>query len=163
MTVLLSVIDVYADYKTVTLNANNTNRTVEQTFNINGDERIEYVYESPDYVDGSVQRIYDAFFNDVRIQTGFKAAGPGVVKVRLVITYNTEERGFFTFNIENNAVDITSNFVSRTSVVIPTSVAGDVDVKMEQSADNVTWTECLPGTYNSSTVKRFFRLRAVEK
>ena len=52
---------------------------------------------------------------------------------------------------------------SPTSVVIPTSAPGDVDVKMEQSADNVTWTECLPGTYNSSTVKRFFRLRAVEK
>jgi hypothetical protein len=49
------------------------------------------------------------------------------------------------------------------SVVVPTSAAGDVDVKMEQSADNVTWTECLPGTYNSSTVKRFFRLRAIEK
>jgi len=49
------------------------------------------------------------------------------------------------------------------SVVIPTSAVGDVDVKIEQSADNVTWTECLPGTYNSSTVKRFFRLRAVEK
>lgn len=49
------------------------------------------------------------------------------------------------------------------SVVVPTSAAGDVDVKMEQSADGVTWTECLPGTYNSSTVKRFFRLRAVEK
>jgi len=52
---------------------------------------------------------------------------------------------------------------SPTSVVIPTSANGDVDVKLEQSADNVTWTECLPGTYNSSTVKRFFRLRAVEK
>ena len=57
----------------------------------------------------------------------------------------------------------TSNNVSSTSVVIPQSASGDVDVKMEQSADNVTWTECLPGTYNSSTVKRFFRLRAVEK
>jgi len=56
-----------------------------------------------------------------------------------------------------------SNSISATSVVIPTSVSGDVDVKMEQSADNVTWTECLPGAYNSSTVKRFFRLRAVEK
>jgi hypothetical protein len=53
--------------------------------------------------------------------------------------------------------------ISATSVVIPTSATGDVDVKLEQSADNVTWTECLPGTYNSSTVKRFFRLRAVEK
>jgi hypothetical protein len=58
---------------------------------------------------------------------------------------------------------LTQNSGQGSSVVIPTSVAGDVDVKMEQSADNVTWTECLPGTYNSSTVKRFFRLRAVEK
>ena len=49
------------------------------------------------------------------------------------------------------------------SVVIPTTALGDVDVKLEQSADNVTWTDCLPGTYNSSTVKRFFRVRAVEK
>ena len=58
---------------------------------------------------------------------------------------------------------VSSNPISATSVVIPSSAAGDVDVKLEQSADNVTWTECLPGTYNSSTVKRFFRLRAVEK
>jgi len=56
-----------------------------------------------------------------------------------------------------------TNSVSATSVVIPSSATGDVDIKLEQSADNVTWTECLPGTYNSSTVKRFFRLRAVEK
>jgi hypothetical protein len=48
-------------------------------------------------------------------------------------------------------------------VVIPTTALGDVDVKLEQSADNVTWTECLPGTYNATTVKRFFRVRAVEK
>ena len=53
--------------------------------------------------------------------------------------------------------------VSATSVVVPSTSTGDVDIKLEQSADNVTWTECLPGTYNSSTVKRFFRLRAVEK
>jgi len=59
--------------------------------------------------------------------------------------------------------DLSRSTVSSTSVVIPQSATGDVDVKMEQSADNVTWTECLPGTYNSSTVKRFFRLRAVEK
>lgn len=49
------------------------------------------------------------------------------------------------------------------SMVIPTTATGDVDVKLEQSADNVTWTDCLPGTYNATTVKRFFRVRAVEK
>jgi len=53
--------------------------------------------------------------------------------------------------------------LESTSIVLPESENGDVDIKLEQSADNVTWTECLPGTYNSSTVKRFFRLRAVEK
>lgn len=56
-----------------------------------------------------------------------------------------------------------SDAVSPTSVVIPAAASGDVDIKLEQSADTLTWTECLPGTYNSSTVKRFFRLRAVEK
>ena len=80
------------------------------------------------------------------------------------ITYqNTSSNGepfLFTYKISNTAG---SNTVSATAVVIPQSATGDVDVKMEQSADNVTWTECLPGTYNSSTVKRFFRLRAVEK
>ena len=60
-------------------------------------------------------------------------------------------------------LEVSTNSISATSVVIPSTAAGDVDVKLEQSADNVTWTECLPGTYNSSTVKRFFRLRAVEK
>ena len=53
--------------------------------------------------------------------------------------------------------------VGSTSVVIPSNTTGDVDIKLEQSADQVTWTECQPGNYNSSTVKRFFRLRAVEK
>ena len=66
--------------------------------------------------------------------------------------------------LDNSAASMNGQSPSQgNSVVIPTSVAGDVDVKLEQSADNVTWTECLPGTYNSSTVKRFFRLRAVEK
>jgi hypothetical protein len=51
----------------------------------------------------------------------------------------------------------------NTAVVIPSTVNGDVEVVLEQSQDGVTWTQCLPGTYNASTVKRFFRLRAVEK
>ncbi len=59
--------------------------------------------------------------------------------------------------------DDVNSFSGSTSVVIPSSAEGDVDVVLEQSQDGVTWTECLPGTYNSSTVKRFFRLRAVEK
>ena len=54
-------------------------------------------------------------------------------------------------------------FNPNSSVVIPSNISGDVEVVLEQSQDGVTWTQCLPGTYNASTVKRFFRLRAVEK
>lgn len=49
------------------------------------------------------------------------------------------------------------------SVVVPSNATGDVDVLLEQSTDMITWTQCLPGTYNASTQKRFFRVRAVEK
>lgn len=53
--------------------------------------------------------------------------------------------------------------VPSASVVVPANATGDVDVLLEQSTDMITWTQCLPGTYNASTQKRFFRVRAVEK
>ena len=52
---------------------------------------------------------------------------------------------------------------SASPIVIPTSTINDVEIKIEHSTDSVNWTECQPGTYNSSTVRRFFRLRALEK
>ena len=53
--------------------------------------------------------------------------------------------------------------LSSSSVVVPSNANGDVDVLLEQSTDMITWTQCLPGTYNASTQKRFFRVRAEEK
>jgi hypothetical protein len=89
--------------------------------------------------------------------SGITLIGPAVIWVPLALDS-------YYLAIEKTANNPTaSSLISSTSVVIPSSAFGDVDVKLEQSADNVTWTECLPGTYNSSTVKRFFRLRAVEK
>lgn len=79
----------------------------------------------------------------------------------VVLWFNSADKYYFAF--QKTTASSSTAPISSTSVVIPTTSSGDVDVKMEQSADNVTWTECLPGTYNSSTVKRFFRLRAVEK
>ena len=87
--------------------------------------------------------------------------GPATIGVSQTTWRAPNQTVFITYKKYSLAESGTN--VSSTSVVIPSSAAGDVDVKMEQSADNVTWTECLPGTYNSSTVKRFFRLRAVEK
>ena len=62
-----------------------------------------------------------------------------------------------------NASNTISSNISSTSIVVPSNAVGDVDVLLEQSNDMITWTQCLPGTYNASTQKRFFRVRAVEK
>ena len=72
----------------------------------------------------------------------------------------------FLFEIKDDPFQATlapSASISSTSVVVPSNATADVDVLLEQSTDMITWTQCLPGTYNASTQKRFFRVRAVEK
>jgi hypothetical protein len=69
----------------------------------------------------------------------------------------------FLLEVKDSALKEISSNISSTSVVVPSNAVGDVDVLLEQSNDMITWTQCLPGTYNASTQKRFFRLRAVEK
>jgi len=59
--------------------------------------------------------------------------------------------------------NLSAQIIPSASVVVPANATGDVDVLLEQSTDMITWTQCLPGTYNASTQKRFFRVRAVEK
>lgn len=48
------------------------------------------------------------------------------------------------------------------AVVIPENSAGPVEIILESSTDLITWTAANPGSYGSSTEKRFFRVRAVE-
>ena len=72
----------------------------------------------------------------------------------------------FLFEIKDSTLEAstaTTANISSASVVVPSNAVGDVDVLLEQSNDMITWTQCLPGTYNASTQKRFFRVRAVEK
>ena len=75
-----------------------------------------------------------------------------VIMERMRETYNEEAWG-----INQRMMIPTSGIKSRILSM------GDVDVLLEQSTDMITWTQCLPGTYNVSTQKRFFRVRAVEK
>lgn len=51
---------------------------------------------------------------------------------------------------------------NQMSIQVP-ATSNSVDVVVEQSSDLVNWTPVAPGTFNGSTQKRFFRLRAVEK
>jgi len=69
----------------------------------------------------------------------------------------------FLLEVKDSALKEISSNISSTSVVVPSNAVGDVDVLLEQSNDMITWTQCLPGTYNAATQKRFFRVRAVEK
>ena len=71
----------------------------------------------------------------------------------------------FLLEIKESPFSSTLNSTKESSsvVVIPENILGGVDVLLEQSSDMVTWIQCLPGTYNASTQKRFFRIRALEK
>ena len=165
---IVSLSSSYAQYVSFNKESNGTNAIV-----IPAGERwkiISYMIPGGYYVDvytsTNSQRligripasdgiIYGGEGSSVRT-TGIIIIGPAAIQVPSYL-----QEYYFAIEKKNSVEGV--NLQSSTSVVIPTSTAGDVDVKLEQSADNVTWTECLPGTYNSSTVKRFFRLRAVEK
>ncbi len=54
-----------------------------------------------------------------------------------------------------------NNFIPNNTVVIPTDATGTVNVILESSEDLVSWTAADPGTYGSTTSKRFFRVRAM--
>ena len=96
----------------------------------------------------------------------YNLSGPVYLKM-LPSEYNPMVSCGFTIVVQSqvqaSAGTNTPTVNPNTAVVIPSTVNGDVEVVLEQSQDGVTWTQCLPGTYNASTVKRFFRLRAVEK
>jgi hypothetical protein len=54
-------------------------------------------------------------------------------------------------------------FQTSNAVVIPEDASGPVEIIMESSTDLINWTMANPGNYGSSTEKRFFRLRAVQR
>ncbi len=65
-----------------------------------------------------------------------------------------------TYKLIDNPTAAGSSLPSNT-VVIPADAAGNVNIILESSTDLVTWTAATPGSYGSSTSKRFFRIRAV--
>jgi hypothetical protein len=48
------------------------------------------------------------------------------------------------------------------ATVIPENSPGNVSIVLEQSTDLINWTAVNPGSFPSSTTKRFFRVRAQE-
>ncbi len=80
-------------------------------------------------------------------------------------TSSTSPGSQVTFRLRTKAEYLSSLAVPSvavsSSVVIPEDAAGPVTMVMESSTDMVTWTAANPGTYGTSTPRRFFRIRAV--
>jgi hypothetical protein len=81
--------------------------------------------------------------------------GPGVIEG------SGSAGGMMTLRLKDNISSTTT--IPTSAVVIPTDATGPVNVILESSTDLVTWTAANPGTYGSSTTKRFFRVRAVNQ
>ena len=96
--------------------------------------------------------------NNYTVPVPQKIVGPCILRL---CSYGQVQSGpvYIAYEL-TRASDNTSSLPSN-SVVIPTDATGDVEIILESSEDLVNWTSADPGTYGSSTDKRFFRVRAV--
>ena len=87
--------------------------------------------------------------------------GPAEVELELVLTSpgGTTTPSLCVVQLANNE----EQFTPSNSVVVPADSGGPVEIILESSIDLITWTATVPGTYATSTQKRFFRVRAVRR
>jgi len=84
-------------------------------------------------------------------------AGPATIQLSATIPAGANSvKALCTLKITRAADEIQPS----TAVVIPADSSGPVNIILESSVDLITWTPALPGTYGSTTQKRFFRVRA---
>ncbi len=83
-------------------------------------------------------------------------AGPGTLTLNV---YPPAYQAIATVNVVRSVP--TSQLAS--TVVIPDDGGGPVQIILESSTDLITWTAANPGTYGTTSQKRFFRLRAVRQ
>ncbi len=74
----------------------------------------------------------------------------------ITLTANNNNYGLCTIELVNPS----EPFTPSNAVVIPADAGGPVNIILESSTDLITWTVASPGTYGTSTEKRFFRVRA---
>jgi hypothetical protein len=89
--------------------------------------------------------------------------GPAIFSVEIGDqTPPPESSVFVSYRLRDNGPsDSPSSPFSGSAVVIPEDASGPVQIILESSTDLLNWTAANPGTYGSSTEKRFFRVRAV--
>lgn len=106
----------------------------------------QYVFQSVNTAGGTGNKAPESYF--VGPATIIISGGSAAAKVCL------------SYKIFDNST-VAGTAVPSTAVVIPADASGPVSIILESSTDLVTWTAASPGSYGSSTAKRFFRVRAV--
>ncbi len=84
---------------------------------------------------------------------------PAGVQIR-VYASSTETGSLAFAQISIQAIDTGSQYLPINTVVIPTDATGPIQIHLESSTDLINWSSAQPGTYGTSTAKRFFRVRA---
>lgn len=95
--------------------------------------------------------------------TGLQIPGPATFEVRISDqTPPADCLVLVSFRLRDNGPsDAATSPFSGSAVVIPEDASGPVEIILESSTDLVNWSLANPGTYASSTQRRFFRVRAV--
>lgn len=95
--------------------------------------------------------------------TALQVPGPTVFSVEITDqTPPPESFVLVSYQLRDNAPsDSPASPFSGSAVVIPEDASGPVEIILESSTDLVNWSAANPGTYGSSTGRRFFRVRAV--
>jgi hypothetical protein len=159
----------FGQLQRVTLTVNESGTVEPKTISVPDGKVFELVYFNNNDTSGSpVGPTFTIDGRPLRIGsttlTGLMLPGPATFTVSLnqgsnpPATYSAILVYRFTDNTSDGAQQ--SPF-SGSAVVIPEDASGPVEIILESSTDLVNWTAANPGTYGSSTVKRFFRVRAV--
>jgi hypothetical protein len=86
--------------------------------------------------------------------TGSNTIAPGDISMFVSLRVRTKAEYLSSLTVPSQAIS--------SAVVIPEDASGPVTIVMESSTDLVTWVAANPGTYGSSTPRRFFRVRALQ-
>jgi hypothetical protein len=121
-------------------------------------------YSSPCYADSLLYVSHPgsaALYFNLGVPPQHSVTFAGLVTIGVYTTTygvcNSEVK-FLTYRITKK----TDSFIPSNAVLIPADARGPVTVLLESSTNLVDWAAALPGTYGSSSMQRFFRVRALE-
>jgi len=150
-------------FQTLVLKPSLTEPIPPETINIAAGDYIEVAFVSASNTTIEFRVDGQRLTTSATEKGGFKIAGPATFEVAVPSPNPSVGAGAVVVYriLKNSSTGEQSGPFSGSAVVIPEDASGPVEIVLESSTDLVNWTPANPGTYGSSTEKRFFRVRAV--